>query len=298
MAHPVSTPIRPELTPALIALAARAESVLEGTLPKETQAPMPLHRAMRYSSLGGGKRLRPCLVYGAALACGGTLAQADSAAAAVEMIHAYSLIHDDLPAMDDDHLRRGKPTCHIAFGEATAILAGDALQALAFEVLADTGHIGMLRTLANACGSQGMAGGQAFDLDAVGQSLELDELERMHDYKTGALIRASAQLGAMAAGTNDPARLGALDRFGRALGLAFQIRDDILDIEGTTEVIGKPQGSDQAQNKPTYPALLGLTEAHARANRLRHEAIDALREFDERADLLRDLAHYAIDRQS
>jgi geranylgeranyl pyrophosphate synthase len=306
MAHPASTPTRRDLTPALVALAARAESVLEHALPADTQAPANLHRAMRYSTLGGGKRLRPCLVYGAALACAGTLDQADAAGAAVEMIHAYSLIHDDLPAMDDDDLRRGKPTCHIAFNEATAILAGDALQALAFEVLArDTGdgrdaalHIEMLRVLAAACGSQGMAGGQAFDLDAVGHRLTRDELERMHAHKTGALIRASVHLGALAAGERDGARIDALLRYGHAVGLAFQIRDDILDIEGDTAVIGKPQGSDAAQNKPTYPAILGLDASRALAERLRAEAIDALAIFDDRAEHLRDLAHYSVDRAS
>jgi geranylgeranyl pyrophosphate synthase len=306
MARPASTPTRRDLTPALVALAARAETILERALPDEAQAPMLLHRAMRYSTLGGGKRLRPCLAYSAALACGGTLEQADASAAAVEMIHAYSLIHDDLPAMDDDDLRRGKPTCHIAFNEATAILAGDALQALAFEVLAtDTRgdrdpalHVEMLRVLAAACGSQGMAGGQAFDLDAVGQRLNQAELERMHAHKTGALIRASVQLGALAAGERDSTRIAALLRYGHAVGLAFQIRDDILDIEGDTAVIGKPQGSDAAQNKPTYPAILGLDPARALAEHFRRESLAALSAFDARADQLRDLAHYAVDRVS
>ncbi|HRG16939.1 MAG TPA: polyprenyl synthetase family protein [Pseudomonadota bacterium] len=306
MARPASTPTRRDLTPALVALAARAESVLEHALPAEARAPANLHRAMRYSTLGGGKRLRPCLVYGATLACGGTLEQADAAAASVEMIHAYSLIHDDLPAMDDDDLRRGKPTCHIAFNEATAILAGDALQALAFEVLARDAregreaapHVEMLRVLAAACGSQGMAGGQAFDLDAVGQTLTRSELERMHAHKTGALIRASVHLGALAAGERDGARIDALLHYGHAVGLAFQIRDDILDIEGDTAVIGKPQGSDAAQNKPTYPAILGLAESRALAEQLRRDAIDALTLFDARAEHLRDLAHYSVDRMS
>jgi geranylgeranyl pyrophosphate synthase len=306
MARPASTPTRRDLTPALIALAARAETVLDHALPAETQAPSNLHRAMRYSTLGGGKRLRPCLVYGAALACGGTLDESDAAGAAVEMIHAYSLIHDDLPAMDDDDLRRGKPTCHIAFNEATAILAGDALQALAFEVLARDArggrdaamHVEMLRVLAAACGSQGMAGGQVFDLDAVGQTLTRAELERMHAHKTGALIRASVHLGALAAGERDGARIDALLRYGHAVGLAFQIRDDILDIEGDTAVIGKPQGSDAAQNKPTYPAILGLDASRALAEQLRADALAALAIFDEHAVHLRDLAHYSVDRVS
>ncbi len=304
MAHRASTPTRRELTPALLALAARAESVLERALPAETQAPLGLHRAMRYSTLGGGKRLRPCLVYGAALACGGALDTADTSAAAVEMIHAYSLIHDDLPAMDNDDLRRGKPTCHIAFDEATAILAGDALQALAFELLAReptddaTARVEMLHALAVACGSQGMAGGQAFDLDGVGRRLDRGELERMHAHKTGALIRASVQLGALAAGERDATRIAAMLRYGHAVGLAFQIRDDILDIEGETHIIGKPQGSDAAQNKPTYPAILGLTESGALAGQLRAQAISALAGFDERAVHLRDLACYSVDRMS
>ena len=304
MAHRVSTPIRRDLTPALIALAARAETALERALPAATQEPSNLHRAMRYSTLGGGKRLRPCLTFSAALACHGTLEQADASAAAVEMIHAYSLIHDDLPAMDDDDLRRGKPTCHIAFNEATAILAGDALQALAFELLATDSRVDrdaqtqvhMLRVLAQACGSQGMAGGQAFDLDAVGRSLAHAELERMHAHKTGALIRASVQLGALAAGERDATRIEALLRYGHVVGLAFQIRDDILDIEGETHIIGKPQGSDAAQNKPTYPAILGLTESRALAEDLRHQALAALAIFDHHAEHLRDLAHYSVDR--
>lgn len=306
MAHPASTPIRRDLTPALIALATRAESVLERLLPAASQAPLNLHRAMRYSTLGGGKRLRPCLAYSASLAIGGTLSHADAAAAAVEMIHAYSLIHDDLPAMDDDDLRRGKPTCHIAFGEATAILAGDALQALAFEVLATDlnsdrtalQQVEMLRVLASACGSHGMAGGQAFDLDAVGHPLDRAELERMHAHKTGALIRASVQLGALAAGRCGAEHIAALVRYGDAVGLAFQIRDDILDVEGDTVVIGKPQGSDAAQNKPTYPAILGLAASRALAEQLRSEAIAALSIFDARAEHLRDLAHYSVDRSS
>ncbi len=290
----------------MLALAARAETVLERALPAPTQAPESLHRAMRYSTLGGGKRLRPLLVYSASLACNGSLEQADAAAAATEMIHAYSLIHDDLPAMDNDDLRRGKPTCHIAFGEATAVLAGDALQALAFEVLAldaradraPATHVEMLRVLAAACGSHGMAGGQAFDLDAVGHTLTQSELERMHAHKTGALIRASVQLGALVASESDATRIDALLRYGHSVGLAFQIRDDILDIEGDTDVIGKPQGSDAAQNKPTYPAILGLDASRVLAEQLRRDAITALTIFDHHADQLRDLAHYAVDRVS
>ena len=223
-----------EAAPSIDALIARADQALAQALPAEHQPPVELHRAMRYAVLGGGKRLRPLLVYAAGIALGANLDALDAAACAVEFIHAYSLVHDDLPAMDDDALRRGRPTCHIVFGEAMAILAGDALQALAFEILADAADIDdadtrlrMLQVLGRACGAEGMAGGQAFDLAAVGHRLSLAELERMHDYKTGALIRASVMLGAMASGCRDTATLDALDRFGRAVGLAFQVRDDI-----------------------------------------------------------------------
>jgi geranylgeranyl pyrophosphate synthase len=299
-------PIRPDLTPALVAYARRAESVLDRVLPAESTPPTPLHAAMRYSVLGGGKRIRPLLAYAACSALGGTLDHADASATAVEIIHAYSLIHDDLPAMDDDDLRRGRPTCHIAHGEATAILAGDALQALAFEVLAADPHtqdaprlgLRMIACLAEACGSAGMAGGQAFDLAAVGQRLDARELERMHVHKTGALIRASVLLGAMAAGCEDEATLAALRRYGHCVGLAFQIRDDILDIEGDTAVIGKTQGADIARDKPTYPAILGLEESRRLAGVLREEALAALARQGIAGVDLADLAHYAIDRHS
>ena len=282
--------------------AARAELALERALPTPDQLPQQLHAAMRYSVLGGGKRLRPTLVYAAAAALGADDAELDLPAAAVEIIHAYSLIHDDLPAMDDDELRRGKPTCHIAFGEAEAILAGDALQALAFEVLARDCHwppraqLAMLRLLANACGSLGMAGGQAIDLAAVRQELSLEQLERMHRYKTGALIRASVLLGALAAGCEESsAPFAALARYGHELGFAFQIQDDVL---GETEVIGKPQGSDSARGKPTYPALVGIDESRRLASLHRDLAIEALAGFDHRADVLRALACYVVDRES
>lgn len=288
------------------AWAERCEHTLEQVLPAARSSPARLHGAMRHATLGGGKRMRPLLVYATGTAFGAPEPALDVPAAAVELIHAYSLVHDDLPAMDDDQLRRGLPTVHVAFDEATAILAGDALQALAFEVLARDAregreaapHVEMLRVLAAACGSQGMAGGQAFDLDAVGQTLTRSELERMHAHKTGALIRASVHLGALAAGERDGARIDALLHYGHAVGLAFQIRDDILDIEGDTAVIGKPQGSDAAQNKPTYPAILGLAESRALAEQLRRDAIDALTLFDARAEHLRDLAHYSVDRMS
>jgi len=294
-----------ELTEPLKRLAERAESVLTQVLPAATTEPCRLHEAMRYSVLGGGKRLRPLLCYAGMLAVGGRLEWADRAAAALEIIHAYSLIHDDLPAMDDDDLRRGKPTCHIAFDEATAILAGDALQALAFELIADDpqglperARLAAIRTLAVACGSQGMAGGQAFDLAAVGQLLDESELKRMHAHKTGALIRAAVLMGAELSGQADSRQLAQLARFGSLVGLGFQIKDDILDIEGSTEEIGKRQGADSARNKPTFPSIMGLEASKAAAEQTRHQAIAALETFGAEADLLRDLANYSVDRRS
>jgi geranylgeranyl pyrophosphate synthase len=294
-----------ELTPRLAAFAARVESVLDRLLPPSGQPPERLHQAMRYSVLGGGKRIRPMLVYSAGALTDTAPEALDAAAAAVEIIHAYSLIHDDLPAMDDDDLRRGKPTCHIAYGEATAILAGDALQALAFEVLAlDEGRIdaaarvAMLHELAVACGAHGMAGGQAFDLDAVGQRLDLPALERMHRHKTGALIRASVLLGAIAGGRSDADTLAQLRVYGHAVGLAFQIRDDILDVEGDTAVIGKRQGADAARDKPTYPALLGMDAARRLGDEQRDLALSALERVGGHTADLADLAHYAVERRS
>jgi len=298
-----------EYTPSLLAHVARIERVLDRLLPDEDRPPRQLRAAMRYSVLGGGKRLRPALAYATCHAFGGAPALADASAAAVEIIHAYSLIHDDLPAMDDDLLRRGKPTCHVAFGEATAILAGDALQAMAFEVLAaDTApspgaRATMVRRLAEACGADGMAGGQALDLAAVGKRLDRDELERMHACKTGALIRASVALGALAGGVELDALLLALDRYASALGMAFQVRDDILDIEGDTSVIGKQQGADALRDKPTFPSILGLEPSRDYAETKRAEMLAALAEVsvlvpDAQLDDLMDLAHYAIDRRS
>jgi len=255
---------------------------------------------MRYAVLSGGKRLRPLLVYAAAQALGHDSATLDAPACAVELIHAYSLVHDDLPAMDDDALRRGRPTCHIVFGEAMAILAGDALQALAFEILADdaarqvdaaTG-IAMLRALGRACGAEGMAGGQALDLAAVGRHLGLDQLEHMHACKTGALIRASVQLGALAAGADD-GMLQSLDRYAHAVGLAFQVRDDILDVEGESAVIGKTAGKDAAADKPTFPSLIGLDASRARLAELTEQALAAIAPLGTRGELLRELALYS-----
>ena len=278
--------------------------MLAAALPPEERAPAPLHRAMRYAVLGGGKRLRPVLVYATGSALGTPLDALDASAAAVEIIHAYSLVHDDLPAMDDDALRRGRPTCHVVFGEAMAILAGDALQALAFELLAadrvqDPGaHVEMLRTLAAACGSHGMAGGQALDLAAVGTLLTPDELDRMHEHKTGALIRASVRLGALAAGNTDAATLAALDEYGHAIGLAFQIRDDILDVEGDSSTLGKTAGKDAADSKPTYPAILGMDASRARLAKLTDDAIAALAPLGGRARELVELARYVAERES
>jgi len=293
-------------TAALQLWGARADAALADALPHEDAPPLELHRAMRYAVLGGGKRLRPVLVYATGNAFEVAPETLDSSACAVEIIHAYSLVHDDLPAMDDDDLRRGRPTCHVVFGEAMAILAGDALQALAFEVLADDprlradprNQVEMLRTLAAACGAHGMAGGQAFDLAAVGKALTPAELERMHVYKTGALIRASVRLGALAAGCRDAAVLAALEHYGHAIGLAFQIRDDILDIEGDAATIGKTAGKDAADNKPTYPAILGMAGARAHLAELTGAALDAITPLGERFAMLGELARFIAERGS
>ncbi len=264
---------------------------------------------MRYSALAGGKYIRPLLVYSTGEALGASPVQLDAPACAVELIHAYSLVHDDLPAMDNDDLRRGKPTCHIAYGEATAILAGDALQALAFKILAeDETHGGsaeteispqtrveMIRSLAAASGSPGMASGQAIDLESEGKQLGLGELETMHSLKTGALIRASVRLGALAAGAGRD-QLDALDEYARCIGLAFQIQDDILDIEGDTKTLGKPQGSDIDRKKSTYPSLLGLEEARNRARATHEKAVSALAAFDESIQPLIMISDYIVNR--
>jgi len=252
--------------------AARTEATLQRLLPPETEAPGRLHAAMRHAALGGGKRMRPLLAYAAGTALGAAEELLDAPAAAVELVHAYSLVHDDLPAMDDDHMRRGRPTVHIAFDEATAILAGDALQTLAFEAVADAAapaelRAGWMQALARASGVRGMCGGQALDIDATGQQLPLEALQRMHSLKTGALIRAAVRMGALAADAG-PDTLQRLDRFADALGLAFQVRDDLLDIEATSETLGKTAGKDVAQAKSTYPALLGVEGARARLDEL------------------------------
>ena len=278
------------------------ENALDRALPVTDCAPEKLHQAMRYAVLGPGKRIRPVLVYATGEALGQSLERLDNAAVAVELIHAYSLIHDDLPAMDDDDLRRGRPTCHKAFDEATAILAGDAIQALAFEVIvanegAESGRtIEMVRDLASASGSLGMAGGQAIDLAAVGTALNLAELENMHLHKTGALIRASVKLGFLASESEDRELAARLDAYARCIGLAFQVQDDVLDVEGDTEVIGKPQGSDSESNKPTYPNLLGLEGAKQAALNLCNEAIENVSTMGESAETLVEIARYIIER--
>jgi farnesyl diphosphate synthase len=282
----------------------RVEQALDRHLPGANLHPARLHQAMRYAVLGGGKRLRPVLVYAAGAAVDTGPEHLDSPAVAVELIHAYSLIHDDLPAMDDDDLRHGQPTCHKAFDEATALLAGDALQTLAFQVLAeDDGgvrtpsvRLQMLALLAQAAGSRGMAGGQAIDLAAVGRELTLAELEDMHIHKTGALIRASVLLGARSRPDLPAARLQALDHYAKCIGLAFQIRDDILDVTANTQILGKRQGADAALHKPTYPALLGLDGARTHADELVTEAVDSLVSLGPEADTLRWIASFIVAR--
>ncbi|MBA3929222.1 farnesyl diphosphate synthase [Pseudoxanthomonas japonensis] len=280
--------------------AAGLEDHLDRVLPPADAAPQRLHAAMRHAVLGGGKRMRALLVYAS-----GTLLQADEAtlhapASAVELIHAYSLVHDDLPAMDDDDLRRGKPTVHIAFDEATAILAGDALQTRAFEHLAASDapaalRVDWLATLAQASGAAGMCGGQALDIDATGTQQTLDALQHMHALKTGALIRAAVRMGARAGGA-DAGTLTRLDDFATALGLAFQVRDDILDIEASSEQLGKTAGKDVAQAKSTYPALLGIDGAKAKLAELDTRMREALAPYDSGADALRALGDLAIHR--
>ena len=283
----------------------RVESKLLSLLSSRENIATHLNEAMQYSLLNGGKRLRPILVYQACKLLGGSLEQADNAACAIEAIHSYSLVHDDLPAMDDDDLRRGKPTCHIKFDEATAILAGDALLTLAFELLSYDDSLQstdiklkMIQTLAKASGDLGMVDGQAFDLGSVGKALTLDQLQAMHGAKTGALIRAALRLGALASNNATPESLTALDQYGIAIGLAFQIQDDILDIEGSTEQLGKPQGSDLERDKPTYPALMGLEASKAWLEELVEQANEALSSFGDQATPLREIAQFIISRSS
>jgi farnesyl diphosphate synthase len=282
----------------------RVMQALESWLPEPDSKPSRLHQAMRYASLSGGKHIRPLLVYATGLSLGQELDTLDGPACAVELVHAYSLVHDDLPAMDDDDLRRGQPTCHRAFGEAIAILAGDALQTLAFDILSRDPRmsasaeqrLAMVSLLARASGSRGMAGGQAIDLLAAGSELDLATLEDMHNHKTGALIRCSVGLAALNDPDCDPDRRCLLDTFAHYIGLAFQIRDDILDVEGETTVLGKPQGSDAARDKPTYPALLGLDGAKRMAWDMHEKALAAVAPLGPQAEPLRWISAYIVER--
>ena len=279
--------------------------VLSNYLQDTNDSPCRLLDAMRYAALDSGKRLRPLLVYSCGNTFGAKQTDLDAAAAAVECIHVYSLIHDDLPAMDDDDLRRGKATCHIHFDEATAILAGDALQTLAFEILinhslskqAEPFRLSMLKELAHASGSQGMGGGQMLDLQATDKNLKLDELKNMHRMKTGALIKASIVMSLHCSGITDDTIIKSMAKYGELIGLAFQVKDDILDIEGETSIIGKPTGSDTQANKSTFPALMGLEAAKAYAEQLISEALQALRPLAYNTKQLEQLATYIIERQ-
>jgi len=283
----------------------RVEQVLAQELSKISTVSDRLNEAIHYAVFNGGKRFRPTLCYAAAITLGGTAEQVNSASAAIELIHCYSLVHDDLPAMDDDDLRRGKPTCHIAYDEATAILVGDALQAYSFQVLAQLNpeipsrqKLAMLRSLAIASGSEGMASGQALDLASTGRDCTLEQLERIHHYKTGKIISACIDLCAQGLGEENGNRHRALQEYGKLLGLAFQVKDDILDVEGNTETLGKTQGSDQALNKSTYPNLMGLETAKELTQSLHQQALQALKDFGTEADLLRELSYYVIHRES
>ncbi len=280
----------------------RTEATLNRLLPAAELAPQRLHQAMRHTMLGGGKRVRPLLCHASGEMFAAPADRLDNAACAVELIHGYSLVHDDMPCMDNDALRRGKPTCHIVFGEATALLAGDALQSLAFRALADTALPGaqasaVLRLLADASGSCGMAGGQGIDLDAVGQSLTLDQLELMHSLKTGALIHASLLLGGHC-GNAAESELGTMSAFAAAIGLLFQVVDDILDAESNTETLGKTAGKDALQNKPTYVSLLGLEQAKAKAADIRRQAHAHLDRFGQRSARLHFITDYIFNRKN
>jgi len=275
----------------------RIEDVLAQALPRADRNPMALAQAMRYAVLDGGKRMRPLLAYAAGEVVGAAPESVDAAAAAVELVHAYSLIHDDLPCMDDDALRRGKPSCHVAFGEATALLVGDALQALAFGVLAEGRLADGARAcalLADASGVRGMAGGQAVDLASVGATLSQDELEAMHRLKTGALIRAAVRLGASCGRPLESHEIAALDAYAGAAGLAFQVTDDVLDVEGSAMSLGKTAGKDVAQGKPTFVTCLGIEAARERAETLRNEARAALARLGSVGRRLAELADWIV----
>ncbi|HSO05806.1 MAG TPA: farnesyl diphosphate synthase [Pelomicrobium sp.] len=280
------------------------ERALDELLPSADVAPRRLHEAMRYTVMGGGKRVRPMLCYAAGALAGAPLERLRVAAVALELIHAYSLVHDDLPCMDDDVLRRGKPTCHVEYDEATALLVGDALQSLAFQLLAEyrlsehaETQLRMVEVLARASGSRGMAGGQAIDLDSVGKALTVPELEFMHIHKTGALIRASVLLGAHCGNALSPAELDRLDHYAKCIGLAFQVVDDVLDAEASTATLGKTAGKDANHNKPTYVSAVGVEAARTMAAELRRDALESLAGFGERARRLAQLADFIVARE-
>ena len=288
----------------MTAVQQRIERALENLLPGPDIAPQRLHRAMRYATLGGGKRIRPLLCQAAGELAGADPARLDISGCAVEMIHAYSLVHDDLPCMDDDVLRRGKPTCHVEYDEATALLVGDALQSQAFLLLSDhvladdpRRQLGMLRLLAQAAGSRGMAGGQMIDIQGTGQHLTRAELEFMHVHKTGALIRAAILLGAQCGTPLPEDEMARLDHFAKRIGLLFQVVDDILDTEASTATLGKTAGKDAAQGKATYVSAMGLAEAREMADSLRREARQAIETFGERGRRLHELAHFIVTRK-
>jgi farnesyl diphosphate synthase len=298
------TVIRPDFAAWMGAIQQRTEQVLDAFLPPADLEPVRLHAAMRYAVLGGGKRVRPLLAFAAAELTGASPKPVERVAVAIELIHAYSLVHDDLPCMDDDVLRRGRPTCHVQFDEATAMLAGDALQSEAMLVIAGTPLVddaarnaALLRTFAIACGSRGMAGGQAIDLGAVGRSLTAVELEQMHGMKTGALIRAAVLIGAGCGEPLSPPVAAGLGRYADAIGVAFQVVDDILDVEASSAELGKTPGKDAQQNKPTYVTALGLDAAKAQARRLHAEARDALAPARERGRRLGEMADFIILRK-
>ena len=284
----------------------RVDATLDKWLPQAELNPTRLHQAMRYAVLAPGKRVRPILVYATASALGIELQQVDGAACAVEIIHAYSLIHDDLPAMDDDDLRRGRPTCHRQFDEATAILAGDALQAVAFYIISHdpsmtenaAARLQMIENLSLFSGSRGMAGGQAIDLEAVGKTLNIAELETMHIHKTGALIRTCIQLAALSTDKLNTEQFKALDSYAKCIGLSFQVQDDILDVTGDTATLGKTQGSDSERNKPTFPSIIGLQASHEKAQELHQNALQALSIFGEEADILRYISAWFVERRN
>ena len=283
----------------------RIEHALENALPAPEIVPARLHAAMRYAVLGGGKRIRPLLAYGAGELAAAPLDRVDCVAAAVELIHAYSLVHDDMPAMDDDVLRRGRPTVHIQYDEATALLVGDSLQSLAFQMMSGRAlaedarrQVGMVELLARASGSRGMAGGQAIDLESTARALELPELENMHIHKTGALIRASVALGARCGPALNEVQFAELDRFGKLIGLAFQVVDDVLDADASTAELGKTAGKDARNNKPTYVSVLGLVRARELARQLHDSALQALESLPLTGGNLRPLAELIVLRKS